>query len=263
MNKNTRTALIKRECLLVKDIMQQSMFELTLTAHNNTKTLIVDDFCDGLQKIIDDFDKRNESERTTIEYIDDCLETDELIEQYITQHEETIKNMANIMFDEYMRLFNESPDDVELSIDMLIERLHGIATVSQVKREFLKLTGELDELGVKRIEDFSNKLIQDLDIKINEITGGFAYEFIQVCKFLREVFDNETEQKTTNSNKQLQKITSTRKMQQVITDSGYNFKRQNGTSHRIYENEHGDIVVLPIHSTIKVGLAYGIQKTLK
>lgn len=263
MDKRTRTALIKRECLLMKDLMRQNVEDMVYNACNNVKPIIVDNLCSSLQKIVDDFNKHNETEHTIVEYIENCLETDELIEQHIVAHEEVLKNTANIVFDEYTRLFDsEENTEVELSVDMLVERLNGIATISQIKREFLKITEQLDEYGAELILELSNKLLEDLNIKINEITGGFAYEFTQVCKFLDRVFEDEMPE--TNNTRKPQKITSTRKMQQVITDSGYSFKRQNGTSHRVYENENGNVVVLPIHSTdLGVGLAYSIQKALK
>ena len=60
------------------------------------------------------------------------------------------------------------------------------------------------------------------------------------------------------------KIVNVKDMVDYVESHGYVFKRQNGTSHRIYENADGKIVVVPVHGkTFNVGLGYAIQREIK
>lgn len=74
--------------------------------------------------------------------------------------------------------------------------------------------------------------------------------------------EEEEEEKIAPRKKEIKKIFDFRTLEKEVQNSGYKFKRQTG-SHRIYENEKGEIKEIPRHSAIKKGLSVSILKDLE
>lgn len=256
MDKNTRNALIKRECGLAQGLMMQVSMEKATNARNKIKQqfdsseLLID-----FAQIVDNFNERDIDERTFGDRFEDMFHTHMLLMDKLNDIEEELRNVVDIIFDEYEKQMDMG--DADLAIDILFARLDGIATPRQIRREFTKMTEQVDEAVFEAICGYGEDIVQTFNIKLNEIAGGFSYELDMVMDLIVKNMDF-----TDNDSKKISKITDRKELEQLAMDNGFEFKRQTG-SHRIYENENGQVTVIPFHGKdINVGLAYEIQKQI-
>lgn len=256
MNKNTKKALIKRECKQFGDLLTQFASEFVVKAKNEVQLdFIHGEFMTGIKNIVDEFNKRNENKDDTVKYIADTINTHESIIRYLESKQDQIDLIPCTIHDLYEQVFNNSISEFDYSVDIVVERLNGIATVSQLSKEFIKTTEKVDEYVIEMIGEYSLEILADINNKIYEITGGFQYEYKNVIDYLVTHMIYEEDVKTT-------KITDRKQLQQMARNNGFEFKSQCG-SHRKYENSNGDIVVIPMHSyDIGKGLSHKIQKQI-
>ena len=250
MNASQKRALIRREVLQAKDLMNQLVDEKVSQAKEIVETRIMNsDYFGMMTQVIDDFNMREHM--FVGDYIEDVLQTDEKIEEIVTEFTEGIRDLGDSIFEEYERLAEE---DITMTLDLVMCKLDSIATPRQIKREFDPLTEQIDDRLTQNIHESINKILEQIEIKVNEITYDFGYKVQIVLQFIEEHLSER---------KQLEKITDVRTLEKMIKNEGYKLKRQTG-SHRIYEDENGKVTCIPVHGkTIDKGLAYEIQRQIR
>ena len=111
------------------------------------------------------------------------------------------------------------------------------------------------------------ELLNSLADNMNRLFYGYVLYLQESLKYFREHYTicvNAPEDIEVEIEQEYVKIIDVRDMIDYVESHGYVFKRQNGTSHRIYENADGKIVVVPVHGkTFNVGLGYAIQREIK
>lgn len=245
-----KRALIKREVLQAKDLMNQLVDEKVSQAKEIVETRIMNsDYFGMMTQVIDDFNTREHM--FVGDYIEDVLQTDEKIEEIVTEFTEGIRDLGDSIFEEYERLVEE---DITMTLDLVMCKLDSIATPRQIKREFDPLIEQIDDRLTQNIHESTNKILEQITDKIDDITYDFGYKVQVVLHFIEEHLSER---------KQLEKITDVRTLEKMIKNEGYKLKRQTG-SHRIYEDENGKVTCIPVHGkTIDKGLAYTIQRQIR
>ena len=114
------------------------------------------------------------------------------------------------------------------------------------------------------------ELLNSLADNMNRLFYGYILYLQESVKFYREHYTIDVDApKAEDIEVEIEregyvKIANIKDMVDYVESHGYVFKRQNGTSHRIYENADGKIVVVPVHGkTFNVGLGYAIQREIK
>lgn len=114
------------------------------------------------------------------------------------------------------------------------------------------------------------ELLNSLADSMNKQFYGYILYLQDALKFYREHYTvcvnapKDIEIEIEIEQEGYMKIANIKDMIDYVESHGYVFKRQNGTSHRIYENADGKIVVVPVHGkTFNVGLGYAIQREIK
>ena len=247
-----KRALIRREVLQAKDLLEQLVDEKVSQAKKIVETRIMNsDYFGKMIQTIDDFNTREHM--FVGDYIEDVLQTDKKIEEIVTDFTEGIRNLGDIIFEEYERLAEEN-EDITMTLDLVMCKLDGIVTPRQVKREFDPIAEQIDDRLTQNIHESIHKILEQIEIKVNEITYDFGYKVQVVSHFIEEHLSER---------KQLEKITDVRTLEKMIKNEGYKLKRQTG-SHRIYEDENGKVTCIPVHGkTIDKGLAYTIQRQVR
>ena len=113
------------------------------------------------------------------------------------------------------------------------------------------------------------ELLNSLADSMNKQYYGYILYLQESLKYFREHFTIDVNApKIENIEVEIEregyeKIVNVKDMVDYVESHGYVFKRQNGTSHRIYENAEGKVTVIPMHSTdIGLGLSHAIQKQI-
>lgn len=114
------------------------------------------------------------------------------------------------------------------------------------------------------------ELLNSLADSMNKQFYGYILYLQESLKYFREHFTidvnipKQQDIEVEIEREGYEKIVNVKDMVDYVESHGYVFKRQNGTSHRIYENAEGKIVVVPVHGkTFNVGLGYAIQREIK
>ena len=114
------------------------------------------------------------------------------------------------------------------------------------------------------------ELLNSLADSMNKQFYGYILYLQESLKYFREHFTIDVNAPKAEDieveieREEYVKIVNVKDMVDYVESHGYVFKRQNGTSHRIYENADGKIVVVPVHGkTFNVGLGYAIQREIK
>ena len=150
--------------------------------------------------------------------------------------------------------------------------------------EFMKLyKKELLEQGVKpkRVNMEARKILYTMSCRLVTMLNSFGdninKQFSGYCEYLLDSINFYRDNYTIDvdvpkaedieveiEREGYEKIANIKDMIDYVESHGYVFKRQNGTSHRIYENADGKIVVVPVHGkTFNIGLGYAIQREIK
>lgn len=250
MNQSQKRALIRREVLQAKDLMNQLVDEKVSQAREIVETRVMNSDCfDMMIQVIDDFNAREHM--FVGDYIEDVLQTDKKIEEIVMDFTEGIRDLGDSIFEEYERLAEE---DIVMTLDLVMCKLDGIVTPRQVKREFDPLAEQIDVRLTENIHESINKILEQISYRIDDITYDFGYKVQIVSRFIEEHLSER---------KQLEKITDVRTLEKMIKNEGYKLKRQTG-SHKIYEDENGKVTCIPVHGkTIDKGLAYTIQRQIR
>lgn len=245
-----KRALIRREVLQAKDLLDQLVDEKVSQAREIVETRIMNsDYFGMMIQVIDDFNTREHM--FVGDYIEDVLQTDKKIEELVTDFTEGIRNLGDIIFEEYEKIAEE---DITMTLDLVMCKLDGIVTPRQIKREFDPLTDGIDDRLTQNIHESIHKILEQITDRIDDITYDFSYKVQIVSHFIEEHLSER---------KQLEKITDVRTLEKMIKNEGYKLKRQTG-SHRIYEDENGKVTCIPVHGkTIDKGLAYTIQRQIR
>ena len=257
MDKSTRNALIKREIKQFEELSRTLADEYIDKAKEQVRqSWINGNFITTIKTEIDKYNSQVKEEMSMAEYVNILFETFKVIDSHIEKAKDEVNTIPDMLFTTYQNIFEEKEEEeFGFSVDLVVQRLDGIATVPQLKREFIKATERVDIHIINKVNRYSEEIIEDINIKINELTGGFLFEFF-------EVFDNvEFIEKNSDVSK-VNKILDRKELQRFARMNGYEFKSQCG-SHRKYENENGEVVIIPIHSNdIGKGLSTKIQKNI-
>jgi predicted RNA binding protein YcfA (HicA-like mRNA interferase family) len=136
--------------------------------------------------------------------------------------------------------------------------------INKVCYRLKQLERKIDNLALM-IVDISNEILEQTEQSmVNNTQALLSYNG---GKYWKEILDaiSELQQEKceVKEKRHYEKITDVHDILGLLGNNGYVKKRQNGTSHAVYGNEEGQIVVVPKHGKdINKGLAYGIQKQI-
>lgn len=190
--------------------------------------------------------------------------------------EEIVEETFNVKITMVMKDYLNNSTDMALNI--------GKEQYSEEFGEYMRQYHDyLYKQGVskKRIHMEGRKLQYTMSrrfvVMLNSLADNMNKEFIGCCEYLLNSMEFFKQHYTINvdtpkiedieievEREGYEKIANIKDMIDYVESHGYVFKRQNGTSHRIYENAEGKIVVVPVHGkTFNVGLGYTIQREIK
>ena len=190
----------------------------------------------------------------------------------------TVENMLLDKIIEVLNDYNENSNSYVLSVgrkasyestifeDFMIEYCTTLLSrgvdIERIRLEDKKIKHTL----AKRYVELLNSLADSM----NKQFYGYILYLQESLKYFREHFTidvnipKQQDIEVEIEREGYEKIANIKDMIDYVESHGYVFKRQNGTSHRIYENAEGKIVVVPVHGkTFNVGLGYAIQREIK
>ena len=260
MNANQRKALLNREIKQAHELINHESDMAVIKAKNIVKEkYLTGDDMKQIQEVVNGFTERNVDDRLLVDHFTDIFSTDEKITEIFEKLVDDIQEMPEEIFSVYSDLI-DNENCIGLTIDMVTEKLNGIATLRQVQKEFAKIADSVDDRMNEQIRESASEIVDDLNNKLYEIVGGFGYEYDRMVDLLEEriaelEFEDDTE---------LVKITDRREIEKMVKEKGYTYKSQKG-SHMKYQNENGQCIIIPRHNSkdIDRGLAYEIQRQMR
>lgn len=169
-----------------------------------------------------------------------------MLEKYRKDTEEKLDNVENIIqqrLSEVKQYLNIGSKDIN------IDRLFYI-----LKRMYIVFDDMTEVYWDLIFYDARNYVVTAIKSEMNDIFNKYR-DWLQNLKGEEEVV-------VAPKKKEIKKIFDFRRLEKEVQNGGYKFKRQTG-SHRIYENEKGEIKEIPKHSAIKKGLSISILKDLE
>lgn len=259
MNANQRKALLNREIKQAHELINHESDMAVIKAKNIVKEkYLTGDYMKQIQEVVNGFTERNVDDRLLVDHFTDIFSTDEKITEIFEKLVDDIQEMPEEIFSVYSDLI-DNENYIGLTIDMVTEKLNGIATLRQVQKEFAKIADSVDDRMNEQIRESASEIVEDINNKLYEIVGGFGFEYDRMVDFIEshwvELEDDDTE---------LVKVTDRREIEKMAKEKGYTYKSQKG-SHVKYQNENGQCIIIPRHNSkdIDRGLAYEIQRQMR
>lgn len=189
--------------------------------------------------------------------------------------EEIVEETFNVKITMVMKDYLNNSTDMALNI--------GKEQYSEEFGEYMRqYHNYLYKQGVskKRIHMEGRKLQYTMSrrfvVMLNSLADNMNKEFVGCCEYLLNsieffkqhyTIDVDTPKEDIEVEIEREgyaKITDVASMIELVEKNGFTFERQNGTSHAIYRNENGKIIVVPIHGkTINKELGYAIQREIR
>lgn len=261
MNANQRKALLKREINQAHELINHESDMAVIKAKNIVKEkYLTGDYMKQIQEVVNGFTERTTGDRLLVDHFTDIFSTDNKITEIVEKLVDDMQEMPEEIFSVYSDLI-DNENYIALTIDMVTEKLNGIATLRQVQKEFAKMADSVDDRMNEQIRESASEIVDDLNNKLYEIVGGFGYEYDRMMDLLDERL---SELEFDDDDTELVKITDRREIEKMVKEKGYTYKSQKG-SHRKYENENGQCIIIPFHNSkdIDRGLAYEIQRQMR
>ena len=172
--------------------------------------------------------------------------------------------------------YSNDSHDLTLKIGREQQADEFLDFMQQYKTDLLKQGVEPKRVGMearKILYTMSCRLVTMLNSfgdNINKQFSGYCEYLLDSSNFCRDNYTIDVDVPKAEDieveieREGYEKIANIKDMIDYVESHGYVFKRQNGTSHRIYENADGKIVVVPVHGkTFNIGLGYAIQREIK
>lgn len=260
MNQSQKRALLNREIKQAHELLlHESIMAVTKAKDIVREKYVQGDYMKQIQEVVNGFTERNVDDRLLLDHYTDIFSTDNKITDIIKKLTDDMLNIPEEIFTEYSDLL-DSENYISFAIDMVREKVKGIATLNQIEKAFGNIADTLDDRMNKQIVESASEIVDDVNNKIYEIIGGFGYEFDRMIDYMRSHMIELVDEDDT----ELVKITDRREIEKMVKEKGYTYKSQKG-SHRKYENENGQCVIIPFHNSkdIDRGLAYEIQRQMR